>query len=278
DDPANDIYYTDDPRFWEIAAWLNTVRVVDPHASPWVYVRENATVNPYDFYYVIDGLALTEPLSPDTVNFKERDEEVEGNLFAGLEGTAVFLDDAYEWRGKWWVSGFTPITNAQGEVVAGLGIDYEAEYIREVEREVRSLAIPAFLVTYAGMFVLIYLSSRALSRPIVKLTAIAGAIAEGNYDQDFTKVRPSGFADEIDTLANVFQLMIGKVAQREEKLKQQVAALEIQINHSQRDEQVKEIVGNEFFQSLQTKASELRARRSQEESLEAPEDDSTTKV
>ncbi|MEP7294062.1 MAG: hypothetical protein ABI835_19905, partial [Chloroflexota bacterium] len=31
DDPENDIYYTDDPRFWEIAAWLNTVRVVDPH-------------------------------------------------------------------------------------------------------------------------------------------------------------------------------------------------------------------------------------------------------
>ncbi len=44
--------------------------------------------------------------------------------------------------------------------------------------------------------------------------------------------------------------MIGKVAKREEKLKQQVADLQIQIDHSKRDEQVKEIVDNDFFQSL----------------------------
>jgi len=59
--------------------------------------------------------------------------------------------------------------------------------------------------------------------------------------------------------------MIGKVAKREEKLKQQVADLQIQIDHSKRDEQVKEIVDNDFFQTLQTKAYEMRSRRSQQE-------------
>jgi hypothetical protein len=55
--------------------------------------------------------------------------------------------------------------------------------------------------------------------------------------------------------------MIEKVARREEKLKQQVADLQIQIDHSKRDEQVKEIVENDFFQSLQSKAYEMRSRR-----------------
>lgn len=268
DDPDNDVYYTDDPRFWEIAEWLNTVRVVDPNAMPWVYVRADQATDPEGFYYVVDGLALTDPLSPDTVNFKEHDEATTGDLFVGLEGMAIFLDEPYEWRDTWWVSGYAPIYNADGQIVAGLGIDYKAQYVIDVEREVRNLAIPAFIITYAVLFVLVYLTSRVLSRPIVKLTQVARAIGEGNYEQDFSKLRANRFPDEIDTLSNVFEIMIGKIAKREEKLKQQVADLQIQIDHSKRDEQVKEIVENDFFMSLQSKASEMRTRRKQEESDE----------
>src|SRR5690606_4714729 len=151
---------------------------------------------------------------------------------------------------------------------AGLGVDYMAQYIIDVETSIRNLAIPAFALTYLVLFVLVYATSRVLSRPIVRLTGIAESIGEGNYEQDFSQVTGSRFPDEIDTLASVFQIMISKVAKREEKLKQQVADLQIQIDHSQRDEQVKEIVENDFFQSLQSKAFELRSRRNQTETEE----------
>jgi nitrate/nitrite-specific signal transduction histidine kinase len=145
-----------------------------------------------------------------------------------------------------------------------LGIDYKAQYVIDVENQIRNLAIPAFAITYLVAFTLVYLTSRFLSRPIVRLTEIAQRIGEGDYDQDFSGVRVP-IRDEIDTLANVFEIMIEKVARREEKLKQQVAELQIQIDHSKRDEQVKEIVDNDFFQSLQSKAYEMRSRRSQQE-------------
>ena len=264
DDPENDVYYTDEPRFWQIAEWLNTVRVVDPNAAPWVYVRPDPSFDPEGFYYVIDGLALTEPLSTATVNFKEYDTAIDGKLFIGLEEQAVFLDDPYEWEDTWWVSGYTPIYDEQGNIVAGLGIDYQAQYIIDVETAIRNLAIPAFGITYIILFVLVYVTSQILSRPIVRLTRIAEQIGEGDYEHDFSSVTNTRLPDEIDTLANVFQIMIGKVAKREEKLKQQVAELQIQIDHSQRDEQVKEIVENDFFQSLQSKAYELRSRRNHE--------------
>jgi len=71
--------------------------------------------------------------------------------------------------------------------------------------------------------------------------------------------------DEIDTLTGVFEIMVAKVAKREEVLKQQVADLQIILDHSKRDEQVKEIVENDFFQSLQSKAYEMRSRRQTQE-------------
>ncbi len=272
DDPDNDVYYTDDPRFWQIADWLHDIRVVDPNAVPWVYMRADTATDPEGFYYIVDGLALDNPLPEATVNFKEHDEAIDGKLFIGLEGTAVFLDDPYEWEGAWYVSGYTPLYDLNGNVVAGLGIDYQAQYIIDVETNIRNLAIPAFVITYAVLFVLVYASSRFLSSPIVKLTSIAESIGEGNYEQDFSRLQNTRFPDEINTLASVFEIMISKVARREEKLKQQVADLQIQIDHSKRDEQVREIVDNDFFQSLQSKAFEMRTRKRQ-----APEDDPASK-
>ncbi|HVU13323.1 MAG TPA: HAMP domain-containing protein [Phototrophicaceae bacterium] len=263
-DPDDDVTYSDDPRYWQIADWLHTLRTIDPNAEPWTFVRADVNKDPTGFYYVVDGLAEDKPLPDNTVNFKEHDTATDGKLFTGLTGTAVYLDDIYEWENKWYVSGYAPIKDSKGNVVGGLGIDYSAQYIVDVENQIQSLAIPILIVTYLIVFVLVYVSSRFLSAPISRLTAIAEHIGEGNYDQDFTSVRPRVLPpDEIDTLADVFQIMIGKVAKREEKLKQQVAELQIQIDHSKRDEQVKEIVENDFFQGLQAKAFEMRSRRSQ---------------
>lgn len=264
-DPDDDVYYTDDLRYWEIAEWLHTVRTVDPNAQPWTFVRADQSTDPQGFYYVVDGLALDDPLPSNTINFKEHDEAIDGKLFTGLNGIAVYMNDTYEWEGKWYVSGYAPIRDSSGNVVAGLGIDYLAQYIIDVDHEIRNLALPAFVLTYLVLFALVYATSQVLSRPIVRLTNIAARIGEGQYDQDFTGVHAQRFPDEIDKLADVFEVMIGKVAKREEKLKQQVAELQIQIDHSKRDEQVKEIVDNDFFQTLQSKAYEMRSRRQQAE-------------
>ncbi|MCC6804002.1 MAG: HAMP domain-containing protein [Anaerolineae bacterium] len=264
-DPDDDVYYTDDPRYWEIAEWLHTVRTVDPNAQPWTFVRADVNTDPEGFYYVVDGLALDDPLPNNTINFKQYDTAIDGKLFTGLTGTAVYLNDVYEWEGEWYVSGSAPITDSNGSVVGGLGIDYRARYLINVENEIRNLAIPAFVLTYLVLFGLVYVTAQVLSRPIVQLTSIAARIGEGQYEQDFSGIQNRRFPDEIGTLADVFQVMIGKVARREEKLKQQVAELQIQIDHSKRDEQVKEIVDNDFFQSLQSKAYEMRSRRHQPE-------------
>jgi nitrate/nitrite-specific signal transduction histidine kinase len=117
-------------------------------------------------------------------------------------------------------------------------------------------------VTYIALFVMVYLISLTLTRPIVRLTNAAQRIAEGDYEQDLATTVPR-FPDEISSLAKVFGLMASKVYQREQSLRRQVEELKIEIDEAKRHVQVSEIVESDFFQDLQARSRALRQRRNQ---------------
>jgi CRP/FNR family cyclic AMP-dependent transcriptional regulator len=92
-----------------------------------------------------------------------------------------------------------------------------------------------------------------------KLTAAAAAIEDGIYEPeslDEVAERP----DALGQLARVFQHMERAVSAREQRLKQQVAALSIEIDNAKQMRQVAEITETEYFQHLRSKAHELRAQ------------------
>jgi hypothetical protein len=68
--------------------------------------------------------------------------------------------------------------------------------------------------------------------------------------------------DELGHLARVFQRMVREVYQREQRLKQQVAELRIEIDEVKQARQVAEITETEYFQNLRQKAQQLRSNRS----------------
>jgi hypothetical protein len=258
--------YTDDPLYWEQVRWLASVKELDPRAKLYTFIA-----GPGDHAITFVGSAgavLNPPSGAQFLQVCTDDPDDCGDLTPNFEAIrqdrvvnqTVPYTDAF---GDW-ISGYTPIHDSTGKVVGALGIDYAATYVNEVRTAIVNAVVPAFALTYAFLFITVWFIARTFSKPILSLTRIAERIGEGDYEQDFNTVTGARLLhDEIDTLAEVFKIMIGKVAQREEKLKQQVADLQIQIDHSKRDEQVKEIVDNDFFQSLQSKAFEMRSRRTQ---------------
>ena len=64
--------------------------------------------------------------------------------------------------------------------------------------------------------------------------------------------------DALGQLARVFQRMIREVYAREEKLRQQVQQLRIEIDKSKTARQVAAITGTDYFRTLQEKARALR--------------------
>jgi methyl-accepting chemotaxis protein len=144
-----------------------------------------------------------------------------------------------------------------------VGIDYNADYYYAVRRSVLDAAVPAFIITYVVLFAAVWVIAFVITRPIARLTRVAERIGMGDYNQDLSSMTAGFLHDEINKLADVFEFMVGKVREREEKLKQKVAELQIIVDTSKRDEQVSEIIDSDFFQDLQLKATSLRQRRTQ---------------
>lgn len=248
-----------DPRYLQHQAWLEIIHDIEPRANPYTYVKSPEGRDVLwvgDIFRIIrpaDGTQFLDPYTP------QADFILDG-LGREVSNMEIYSDD---WGA--WVSTYGPILNSQGEAVGAVGIDFSADYVGQVKQEIRNSVVRAFLITYGVLLVIVFILSRVLTRPIVRLTRMASCVANGWYDQDFSGlVSGAGLLrDEITSLAETFIVMVDKVRQREETLKQQVAELKIEIDEVKRRQQVDEIVDTDFFLELQDKARTIRRRRAQ---------------
>jgi CheY-like chemotaxis protein len=89
--------------------------------------------------------------------------------------------------------------------------------------------------------------------------AAAAAVEAGEFDPE-TLARVATRRDELGRLARVFQRMAREVYAREQRLKQEVQQLRIEIDEARTARQVAEITETDYFQDLQRKADQLRIR------------------
>ncbi len=93
-----------------------------------------------------------------------------------------------------------------------------------------------------------------------RIMAVAQALEIGDYGPDTlasldeVAQRP----DALGNLARVFENMAREVYAREQRLKQQVAELRIEVDRTLQVQQVAEITGSDYFQELQQRARAMR--------------------
>jgi len=92
-----------------------------------------------------------------------------------------------------------------------------------------------------------------------RVTAAAASVEENNFHSE----ELDGVAqrnDALGQLARVFQRMAREVYEREQRLKQEVHQLRIEINEVRKAGEVAEITETEYFQELRKRAQELRGK------------------
>jgi methyl-accepting chemotaxis protein len=247
---------SDDPRYWEHVRWLAQVNEIEPRAFVYTYVHgkaENEIV-----YIGSSGAVLTPPQGAKFLTPKIS----KGPLLQGLSQT-IFKNnfEAYQDEYGKWVTGYTPIKNAKGEIVGGMGIDFQADYVFEVQQNIRERIAIAFLIVFVILLAAVWFISYTITRPIRQLTQVAEKIGEGDYNQNLAELSNTRFPNEIGTLAQVFEIMVSKVYNREKALRTEIEHLKIEIDENKRSKQVSEIVETDFFKDLISKAGEMRERR-----------------
>jgi len=245
------------PLYQRHQGWLIDIHGVEPDAfNTYTYIRGE---DPDEVLWVGDN--YREILPEQATTFLESYTRTPDSLILeGFKGETVNMNFYQDPWGEH-VSAYGPIKNSVGEVVGAVGIDFKANYVRQVQQEIRRNMFVSFGLVYITLFILVYVFSRLLADPIRKLTRAARRVGEGEYEQDFISFGNQRFPDEIGILAQSFSSMTEKVYQRELKLRLQVEKLKIEIDESKRSKQVEEIVETDFFRDLQSKADQMRKRR-----------------
>jgi len=183
----------------------------------------------------------------------------------------------YYWAGHYKFAAYAPIPYYGGayEAPAGFGwVGIAADVTKfheaaiwveeEINQETKSLiasTLAVIVVTVLFVLIIASLLARNITRPLLKLTAAAKAMEEGELSDEeiasFSQVRGD---DEISRLSRVFASMAHQVQARERRLKQQVEELRIEIDEVKKARQVAEITETEYFRRLREHAARMRRR------------------
>lgn len=268
-----------DARYQNQLRWLEMVQGETPYAL-YTFVRAD---EPGKIAFVVDTLALDDPAS--AARFREAWSPADDSLmWQGFTTTTVSTVENFSlsalfseitWQGlvdepagadtlqdgrEAWISGYAPIQNALGESVAVIGIDLPVAHTSEIHVDVFTPVRRVFGELFIPMLIVVFLISRAITRPLVAVTKAARRIGEGDYDLDLSAIHRVRLRNEISELAEAIEES-ARAHISERNLRQKVEELKIQINEVKRRQQVEAIVEDEFFQGLQAKADEIRARR-----------------
>jgi nitrate/nitrite-specific signal transduction histidine kinase len=105
------------------------------------------------------------------------------------------------------------------------------------------------------------LVSLSVTRPLARLARASQDMGTGKFNlASLDKIADQPLEDEVTELARSFKWMAEQVQQREQKLREEVAELHIQIDLKQQERQVEEITGTDWFQFLSQNAESMRSR------------------
>ncbi|NTW97837.1 MAG: HAMP domain-containing protein, partial [Oscillochloris sp.] len=172
---------------------------------------------------------------------------------------------------------YAPITfghgvYAQGGVFGGLAIGAEmAEFHQAADQVSASIAtqrrgmefqmLLVILGTAVGVVLVAVFVTRTISAPVRRLGQAAQALERGEMAEEILdSLQRRRIRDEVSDLASVFRGMAEQVIKRERTLKQQIVALNIQIDDQKKRQQVESITETDYFQSLRASAGNMRRR------------------
>jgi hypothetical protein len=179
--------FSDDPRYRSGLDELEKIHQLEPHAWVGTYF-----VDGEDIIFITDLWAHYDPSKAATFKYVCRPVECSGGdpkvLRAINLAKKAVRDGTVELSGEFvtdqwgsWSSGWAPLRDRNGHIVAGLFLDFEASYFQQVQNEaVRQVAI-TFGLAYTILILAFLFASRAVLTPIQRLTSAVKAVGASNY-------------------------------------------------------------------------------------------------
>ncbi|MBN1220780.1 MAG: HAMP domain-containing protein [Anaerolineae bacterium] len=163
-----------------------------------------------------------------------------------------------------------PINEAGDRVMGAVLVSLPIEHVQAAVRQQLELAVLIAVVVLGVGVLASAILARRVTEPVRRLTLAATAIETGHFNladlNEFGDL--TGRADELGRLTRVFQQMAYQVYTREQRLKQEVQELRIEIDEVKKEKEVAKVTGSEYFQQVQQEAARLKQKRKQRKPLD----------
>ncbi len=139
--------------------------------------------------------------------------------------------------------------------------DQVSASISEQRKSLEFQMLLVILGSVVGVVLVAVFVTNTISAPVRRLGQAAQALERGQLAEEILdSLQRRRFRDEVSDLATVFKGMAEQVIKREDTLKQQIVALNIQIDDQKRRQQVESITETDYFQNLRASAVQMRRR------------------
>lgn len=221
--------FSDDPRYQNQLVWFEVVHSLEPRVWLYSYIvassNKNRRIGPsavkpgqLELIYLVDLWASYD----ETKAAKFLQSDIPGTELRQVLEQEDLVESPTIYSDRWgnWLSAFTPLRDEDGNIVAILGLDIQADYVVQVQHQIRNRILVSFIITYAILFTLIYILSGMLTRQLSEVTKSAERIGAGDYGLDLSHLTQHYFPDEMTSLANVFESMVDSIRTREQLIRQ----------------------------------------------------------
>jgi signal transduction histidine kinase len=139
-----------------------------------------------------------------------------------MSGEAAFSSVTFKGHdGRTYKSGYAPVLDSEGKVVAIVGADASAELFDVLRSMGGSMLALAIFFALAGLAIFLAAGRKWLLQPIMQLLGAADRIGRG----DLASPVPSGGNDELGALAAGMERMRGKLFDRDRELQMMLAGI-----------------------------------------------------
>jgi len=257
----NEDGFTDDPRFFSLLEYLNSLHKLDPDMWPYLYIESEQEGYVYfvvDLYYLYDqdtsagfmehyksnsgyilqGLERETYRAVESLSIILMRELAESINFMPIKNTLENLADALS--GTWiapgrdfgtytdkygsWASGYMPFQTEPGQPRAAIGIDYKAQLVRQMHDTVLTRLRQIFLFSYTLGVTSILLLGYKVTNPLISLTEKAKFISNHAENISFLSDKKSGIHNELNDLEDILTEMVEKIQRRDKRYEAMVSS------------------------------------------------------
>jgi PAS domain S-box-containing protein len=250
----NESGFTDDPRFFSLLEYLDSLHTIDPDMWPYLYIESEQEGYVYfvvDLYYLydqdtsarfmehyksnsgyilqgLDGKAYRAVESLSVILIRQLAEEIPfipirtalENLADSLSGTwfAPGRDfGTYSDKYGSWASGYMPFQTEPGDPRAAIGIDYKAELVNQMHDTVLIRLRQFFGFSYILGVTSILLFGYRVTNPLISLTEKARFISNNVESTLISRENKSRFRNELNDLEDILVEMVEKIQRRDKR-------------------------------------------------------------